>query len=116
MVLGWSESRTVQEFVRAIVPEPFLAGLEAADDRVTRRARVCARVLSERVIAATDMAALRAATEMEPPRLGLKALDAPSPTRRHVWINEICHDETSCKSAKGWEEARAPGTVPKDRY
>jgi hypothetical protein len=67
MVQGRRELRTIQELIRAIVPEPILAWLEAADHRVIRRVRVRGRVLSKGVITAPDMSALRAPAKMKPP-------------------------------------------------
>src|SRR5674536_176573 len=44
-----------------VVPEPGLPGLEAADDRMSGRYRVSGHVLQRGAVAATDVAALRAA-------------------------------------------------------
>src|SRR4051794_7801999 len=68
-----------------VVPEPGLAGLEAAGDRMAGRAGMGCRVRGQRGIAAADVAALRAPWEVDPPPLAFtgQALRAPGAARRH---------------------------------
>jgi hypothetical protein len=61
VVQRWRESGSIEELVRAIVPKPIFTGLKTSDNWVTGRMGVCCRMLSQRVIAAPDVAALRAA-------------------------------------------------------
>jgi hypothetical protein len=62
-----------------VVPEPGLAGLEALDDRMAGVRRVMAGVLGWRRVAAADMTAASASTEVEPPAAGRQAFDAAGP-------------------------------------
>src|SRR5262245_61049249 len=57
-----------------VAPVPALAGLERADDRVLRRAVVPRRVLVLRVVAAADVSAGHAETQMHPHVACLEAL------------------------------------------
>ena len=45
VVTGWSEGRSLEVLLGAVVPEPILARLEALDDRMTGFSRVAAGVL-----------------------------------------------------------------------
>jgi hypothetical protein len=60
MMLRGREARPFHVFVRPVVPKPILAWLEAADDRVTGRVGVRRGVLAGRVVATSNVAALRA--------------------------------------------------------
>ena len=51
-------------------PAPVLAGLERADDRVARRARVSGGVLVRRVVAAADVTAAEADPQVQPDAAG----------------------------------------------
>jgi hypothetical protein len=61
MMLWWSERRTVVELLGAVVPEPVLAGFEAAGQGVAGIGCVVAGVLRGGGVAAADLAALSAA-------------------------------------------------------
>jgi hypothetical protein len=61
MMLWRGERRTVVELFCAVVPEPVLARLEAADKRVTGVGCVVACVLRGGRVATTDVPALGAA-------------------------------------------------------
>ena len=53
--------------VAGVVPEPVFAGFKGLDDGVPGGVKVVGCVLSGGAVAAADVAALRAAAEMEPP-------------------------------------------------
>ncbi len=61
MMLWWGERRTVVELFGGVVPEPVLAGFEAADQRVTGIGCVVACVLRGGGVATTYVPALGAA-------------------------------------------------------
>jgi hypothetical protein len=50
-----------------VIVEPVLTRLEAGDDRMPRGCRMAGCMLAGRTVAASDVSALRAATEMKPP-------------------------------------------------
>jgi hypothetical protein len=88
-VVQWRrELGTLQVLVGAVVPEPILARLEAADERVTGRVRMCGCMLFGRVVATPDMTALRTAPEMEPPTTSFETLDATGSTWWYVGFDE----------------------------
>jgi hypothetical protein len=62
MMLGRCEARPFHIFVGPVIPEPILTWLETPDDIVTRRLRMCGGVLAWRIVATSDVAALRAST------------------------------------------------------
>jgi hypothetical protein len=84
MVERRGEARSFDVFVRAIVPEPVFAWLEAADDGMTGRARMRGRVFLERVVTTPDMTALGAPPQVQPPTTCRETLDAAGSTRRNV--------------------------------
>ena len=93
-LIGWvvlriRQCRTFEELVRGVIPKPILPGFEASDDAVARILGVPRRVLAGGRVTATDVAALRAPSEVKPPSTALKALDATSTTRRHGRIYEV---------------------------
>src|SRR5215831_6510571 len=59
-----------------VAPEPVLARLERADDRVPGRVVVRSRVLVGRVVAAADLAAGHAFAEVHPPAARAQTLRA----------------------------------------
>src|ERR1700677_1560816 len=102
---GWARSGLVERvvlrrrqlgafvvLVGGVVPEPVLPRLEAAHDGVVRTG-VLAGVLAGRAVATADMAACRAAAEVEPPPVRREALDAPGPAGFYLWVDPIVgHD------------------------
>lgn len=76
VVLRAGQARPVVELLGVVVPEPGLTGLEALDERVPLGLRVRLRVLLGRRIAASDVAALRAAPQVHPPAARLVAFHA----------------------------------------
>src|SRR6476661_6233464 len=66
-VLGRREHRPFVVFLRGVVPKPVLAGFEGTDKRMAGAGRVCARMLGWRGVTASDVAALGAPAQMEPP-------------------------------------------------
>src|SRR5437660_7420395 len=67
-----------------IAPEPLLARLIRADDRVLGGAEMFGCVLSRRVVAAADVPAAGAHAQMDPPAARLEALHAAIAAGRHV--------------------------------
>src|SRR5271165_3982201 len=70
-----------------VVPEPFLARLEAPDQRVPGRLRVRGRVLRWRGVAAADVPASGTAAEVDPPAADFITLHAASPAGRNGRVN-----------------------------
>src|SRR5579859_2212489 len=68
--------------VLRVAPEPRLAWLEAADQRVPGGRRVRAGVLGRRGVAAADVPARRTAPQVEPPAPGFFAVGAARPAGR----------------------------------
>jgi hypothetical protein len=92
VMLRRGERGAFVEFLRSEVPEPILSRLEAADDAVLRTLRVRGGMLTGRGVAAPDVAALGAASQVEPPPPGIFALDAAGSARGNCRINPfICH-------------------------
>src|SRR5580658_8264242 len=93
MVLRRGELRTLERVFGLVIPEPVLAGLEAPDDRMPGLLGVRRRVLRRRAITASDVAALGAPAQVEPPAAGGVAFDAARPARRHrrVDARDLCH-------------------------
>src|SRR5215472_3807123 len=90
MMLGWGECRAgAVHPVLGVAPEPALARLEAADQRVPRRGRVRAGVLRWRGVTAADVAAQRAAAQVEPPSVAGVAFDAAGPARRNGRVDVL---------------------------
>jgi hypothetical protein len=83
-MLGWGKSWTGNSLVGLVVVEPVLTWFEASDDRMTCRSRMSGRVLTRRRIAAPDVTARRAASEMEPPTALIHALDTAFTTGTHI--------------------------------
>ena len=83
VVLRWRELRPVDRPLRGEVPEPRLAGLEAAHDRMAGVGGVRPRVPVRRGVAAADVPALGAAAQVEPPAAGGLALHAAGAAGRH---------------------------------
>ena len=81
------EARSFDVLVRAIVPEPVFAWLEAADNWVIGRVRMCGGVFLERVVTTPDMATLGAPPQVQPPTAGRETLDAAGSARWHIRIN-----------------------------
>ena len=71
----------LKEFVGAIVVEPVFSVLKAGDDGMTAISMVLRRMLIRRRIAATNMSALGAAPEVQPPAFRRQTFDAAGTTR-----------------------------------
>src|ERR1700754_941602 len=71
------------------VVEPVLTRLEALDHGMSGLVGMLAGVLVQRVVAAADVAALRAAAQVEPPAAGRLAFDAAGSTRRHAGVDAL---------------------------
>jgi hypothetical protein len=92
MMLGRGECRPFVELLRVVVPEPILSRLEATDDAVLHALCMRGGVLARRGVAASDVAALCAAPQVEPPPPGFEAFDASGSTRGDGWIDSfVCH-------------------------
>src|SRR5262252_5729396 len=74
-------------------PEPVFAWLEALDQRMPGRGRVRAGVLRWRSVTAANVAALRAAAQMEPPSPAGVALGTPGSAGRSRNVDALlcCH-------------------------
>ena len=89
-VVVWrGEDRAVDSLLRLVVPEPVLARLVALGDRVADLRGVATGMLRRRGITAAHMPASRTATQVEPPALGGKALDAAGTARWHARIDVL---------------------------
>jgi hypothetical protein len=84
-----SQDGTLEVLLRRVVPEPVLARLVALDDRVLLGSGMVARMLGWRRVATADVAALRAAAQVEPPTAGGQALDAPRAAWRYLRIDPV---------------------------
>ena len=82
VMLRRSEDGTFGVAFRRVVPEPVLARLVAPDDSMPRVDRVVACVPRGRRIAAADLAAPGASSQIERPAVGLRTLHAAGSTRR----------------------------------
>jgi hypothetical protein len=71
-----------------VVPEPAFAGFVTLDDRVSGIDRMPGGVLGRRGIATADVAALGAATKIEPPPAGCETLDTARAARRNRGIDQ----------------------------
>jgi hypothetical protein len=67
MVLGRSKRRTVVELLVGVAPEPVLARLEAADERMSGLSGMPTRVLGRGGVATADVSALGTAAQVQPP-------------------------------------------------
>ena len=92
LVLGMrmrsGQRRTVHEFFRRVIVEPVFSRLPARDDRVSRRVEIRRRMLLRRVIAASDVSALRASAYMEPPAVLLRTFQATG-ARFRMYIDAV---------------------------
>src|ERR1700727_3329494 len=68
--------RTVKSFLRSVIIEPILAGLEAVDDRVAGGLVMLGGMLAGRTIAAADVTAFGASAQVQPPSARGQAFDA----------------------------------------
>ena len=92
VMVRWCQGGALEEAVGAVIPEPILSWLEALDHRVARGSGVASGVLARRVVAASDVAALRAPSQVEPPATRLDALDAAGAARRsHLIDGRVSH-------------------------
>ena len=111
VALGTCEWRTLVEIVRGIVPEPVLPRFEAPHQRVSRIARVFRRVLGRRAVTATDVPALRASPEVEPPSFVREAFDATITARYDRWINPLVNHVVNQPAARRLLEGHWPRDV-----
>jgi hypothetical protein len=97
VVLRLRQLGALAELIARVVVEPVLSGLEAPNDQMAGGGRMAAGVLRGRRVAATDVAATRASSQVEPPAVGGKALDAAGTTR---WNRRIDVVRVGCGSAR----------------
>ena len=90
MVMRRRQRGSLPELVGPVVPEPLLARFEAADDRMLGCHCMGGGMPTRRVVAAADVPALGATTQVQPPPACLQALDTPCPTRLHSRSDERC--------------------------
>jgi hypothetical protein len=77
VMLGRRKPRPVVELLVAVVIEPTFSRFETADQRMPGGFGVGGSVLARRIVAAADVAALGASTEVKPPSLVSLAFEAP---------------------------------------
>ena len=112
---GWSgrmlvwrgELRSLRELVGHEVVEPVLVRLEAPNDRVLLVDGVMAGMLGWRRVAAADMAAMRAPTEVVPPPVRRKAFHASGPAGRNGWIDRAGFRHHTLLAGKGQAYAQS---------
>ena len=87
------EDRALEHVARPIIVEPIFAWLEARDDRMTGFMMMRSRMLMWRRIAAPDVAALRAPSQVEPPCAAMETLYAAGAARCDLRIDAfiMCH-------------------------
>src|ERR1700693_2093612 len=83
------QRRPFENLSGAVVVAPVFAGLEASDDRVAGLLAVLCRVLIGRGVAAADVAAFRAAAQVQPPVLRRRALNAAGTAGLGLWIDPV---------------------------
>jgi hypothetical protein len=89
----WCKTWSLHVVVSPVVVEPVLPWLEAGDDRMARGLRVPRAMLRGRLVAAADVAASRAASEVKPPPSDLLTLFASRAARCRLRIDRIAgHD------------------------
>src|SRR5882724_2105071 len=91
MAFRRSEFRPVVILVLVVVPEPILARLERPDDGMSGLTPMCRCVPGQRIVAAADVPARRAAAQMDPPAAARIALDATRAARRNRWVDGCTH-------------------------
>ena len=89
VVVGRDQDRAVERLLCLVVPEPVLAGLIALGGRMADLRSMVARMPRWRRITAPDVAAPRAASQMEPPATGGEALRATGPAWWCRWIDVL---------------------------
>jgi hypothetical protein len=77
VMLGRRKPRPVVELLVAVVIEPLFSRFETGDQRMPGGFGVGGSVLARRIVAAADVAALGASTEVKPPSLVSLAFEAP---------------------------------------
>ena len=87
MVLRRGKVRPFMEQLVGVAVEPVFTGLIRANPLMVLLASMPARVLSGRSIAATDVAALRTPTQMEPPTAAGLAFHTSGPARRNFRVD-----------------------------
>jgi hypothetical protein len=88
VMVGRGQRGTIAHLVGPVIVKPVFAGLKARDDQVARRPSVGARMLSGRVIATPDVAALGAAPQVKPPSISGEALDTAVTARRRACVDQ----------------------------
>ena len=83
------QTRPCKHFSGSVIVEPRLPRLETRDDRMARTLIVLGRVLVRRRIAATNVPALGAATQVQPPGAGRETFDATHAARLDRWIDAV---------------------------
>ena len=80
---------TTDHFFGLVVIKPGLPWLETCCDGMPGRPKVFGRVLAEGTVAASHMAALCAASQVEPPTTACKAFNAAVTARRNCGIDSL---------------------------
>ncbi len=95
MALRWRKFGTLVVVIGLVVPEPVFARLERSDDRVPGLSPVLRRVPSQRIVAATNVAACRTPPQVHPPTAGGIALSTADTTGRHRRVDRSGHRDSS---------------------
>jgi hypothetical protein len=102
----------LEEELVLVAPEPVLARLKRADDRVVGLMKVPGRVLAGRVVTAADMPARLAHPQVNPYPTCLQALFAAGTTRRDVAdlieVRALAHGVHAPDATHVHDELRAP--------
>src|SRR5579863_7897913 len=78
---------TLEKRFRRVVVKPAFAWFEARDDRMSRCLEMPGCVFSQRVIAASDVTALRTSSQVEPPAVRRFTFDASGAR----WLGDRVH-------------------------
>src|SRR3954449_12985563 len=93
-----------------IAPEPVLAGLEGTDHGMILLGRMVHRVLRGRAVAAADVPAVGATSQVEPPATSGIALHASGPRWWELRTDRIgCHQRTPVVTARIPRRSRVDG-------
>lgn len=97
---GLRQSRAFVKLLSPVVPEPVLPRLEALDDRVPGLPRMVRGVLGGRGVTTTDMSALRAAAQVQPPAIARQAFRTAGAVRWYRRFDSM-HSHVRTPSTRG---------------
>src|SRR5262245_24342615 len=110
------ETGSLHVLIGPVVVEPIFTRLETREDGMAGGAHVRRSVLRRRLIAAADMAARCAPSQVEPPPTDTLAVLAPTSARSHVRIDQVGGISLFCaKSLRRAINKRVAALFPDDR-